>query len=376
MTPLGVAGPPAEDPVYLDHAAMTPVRPEAIAAMAEALRVIGNPSSPHGPGRHARQLVERSRRALGDRLGVGPAQVIFTSGGTEANNLALAGLPGPRLVSAVEHASVLDAVQDTWRAPVDADGVLDLEALASLAQARQPRLVSVMLANNETGVLQPVREAASLAHAQGALLHCDAVQAFGKVPVTLEELGADLISISAHKLGGPPGVGALIVRPGIEPQPRQRGGSQEFGRRAGTLNLPAIVGFAAALDLATDWQAIARLRDALERQVLELRPDVLCLSSGVLRLPNLSCLITPGLAGELQLMALDLAGVAVSVGAACSSGKVGPSTVLAAMGLPTALARCAVRVSLGWTSKPAHVDRFVEAWSAQVGRSAAGRMVG
>jgi cysteine desulfurase len=371
-----MSGPSVDVPVYLDHAATTPVRPEVVGAVADALMVLGNPSSPHGPGRLARQLVERARRDLGERLGVGPARVIFTSGGTEANNLALSGFQGPRLVSAVEHASVLDAAEDTSRSPVDADGVLDLGAFASLLRVRQPRLASVMLANNETGVLQPVREAAKLAHAHGALLHCDAVQAFGKVPVTLEELGADLVSVSAHKLGGPPGVGALIVRPGIDPRPRQRGGGQEFGRRAGTLNLPAIVGFAAALDLATDWQAMARMRATLEQQVLELRPDVLCVGSRVPRLPNVSCLVTPGLAGELHLMALDLAGVAVSVGAACSSGKVGPSTVLAAIGLPTGLARCAVRVSLGWTSKPVDVDRFVEAWSAQVGRSRAGRMVG
>jgi cysteine desulfurase len=341
------------------------------AAMAEAFSVVGNPASPHGPGRLARQLAERARRVLGERLGVAPARVIFTSGGTEANNLALAGFAGPRLVSAVEHLSVLDAVVDTSRAPVDSDGVLDLGALATLLASKRPRLVSVMLANNETGVLQPVREAAKLVHAHDSLLHCDAVQAFGKLPVTLDGLGADLISVSAHKIGGPPGVAALAVRPGIEPEARQRGGGQELGRRAGTLNLPAIVGFAAALDLVTDWPAIERLRDRLERRVLEVRPDAMCVGSSVPRLPNICCLITPGLAGELQLMALDLAGVAVSIGSACSSGRVGPSTVLAAMGLPPALARCAVRVSLGWTSEAAHIERFVDAWSAQVGRSAA-----
>ena len=340
--------------------------------MAEALAVVGNPSSPHGPGRGARQLVERARRALAERLGVSPPQVIFTSGGTEANNLALAGLPGPRLVSAVEHASVLEAAADASRAPVDADGVLDLAALAGLLASRRPRLVSVMLANNETGVLQPVREAARLAHAHDALLHCDAVQAFGKLPVTLEGLGADLITVSAHKLGGPPGVAALAVRPGIELEARQRGGGQEQGRRAGTLNLPAIVGFAAALEPTTDWPEVTRLRDGLERRVRALRPDVLCVGSGVPRLPNLSCLVTPGLAGELQLMALDLAGVAVSIGAACSSGRVGPSTVLAAMGLPPDLARCAVRASLGWSSTARDVDRFVDAWATQVDRSAGG----
>ena len=225
-----------------------------------------------------------------------------------------------------------------------------------------------MLANNETGVIQPVAEAARLVHAAGSLLHCDAVQAFGKLPFTLAALDADLVSVSAHKLGGPPGVGALVLREGIDPQPLQRGGGQEWRRRAGTENLPGIVGFGAALELATDWTAVRCLRDHLEAEVLAIRADVAIVGAVADRLPNVTCLLTPGLAAETQLMALDLAGVAVSSGAACSSGKVGPSHVLNAMGLAPESARCAIRLSLGWSSTPADVARFLQAWAALIKR--------
>lgn len=332
--------------------------------MAEVMLAPGNPSSPHGPGRHARELLERSRRTIARHMGVAHDRVVFTSGGTEANGLALLGFAGPRFVGCTEHASVLDAVPDARRIPVDADGVTDLAALARLLAEERPALVSVMCANNETGVLQPVAEIARLVHAAGGLVHCDAAQAFGKRTCTLAELGVDMVSLSAHKLGGPPGVGALVLRPGLEPAATQRGGGQEGRRRAGTPNLPGIVGFAAAVELAVDWARIAGLRQGLERAVLGCRPDALVAGGGVARLPNIACLVTPGLAGELQVMALDLAGVAVGVGAACSSGRIGPSHVLAAMGLPPALAGSAIRVSLGWNTAPADTARFVAAWSA------------
>ena len=225
-----------------------------------------------------------------------------------------------------------------------------------------------MLANNETGVVQPVAEAAALAHAAGALVHSDAVQAFGKLPVRLDELGVDLLSVSAHKLGGPPGVGALIVRDGVALQPIQRGGGQELRRRSGTENLPGIAGFGAALDVPTDWAAVRPLRDRLESAVLERHPATRIVGAGVPRLPNTSCLLTPGLSAEIQLIALDLAGVAVSSGSACSSGKVGPSHVLAAMGVAEADARCAIRVSLGWATTEADLDRFLEAWTKIISR--------
>jgi cysteine desulfurase len=303
-------------------------------------------------------------------MAVAHDRVVFTSGGTEANGLALFGFPGPKLIGGTEHASVLEPVPDARRIPVDDHGVIDLAALARLLADEPPALVSIMLANNEIGVVQPIREAARLTHAAGALLHCDAAQAFGKLPCTLAELGADLVSLSAHKLGGPPGVGALVMRPGLEPTPMQRGGGQEGHRRAGTPNLPGIVGFAAAAGLATDWARVERLRDGLERRVCERRTDVLIAGGAVTRLPNISCLITPGLAGELQVMALDLAGVAVGVGAACSSGRIGPSHVLAAMGLPSPLARSAVRVSLGWSSVAGDTAQFLDAWSALAVRTA------
>ena len=360
------AGDPGRMPhsVYLDHAAASPVRPEVAAAMAEVLLTPGNPASPHGPGRHARELLERSRRTIAERMGVAHDRVVFTSGGTEANGLALLGFPGPKLVGATEHASVLEVVPDARRIPVDGRGVMDLEALARLLAEEQPGLASVMLANNETGVVQPIAEVARLVHAAGGLLHCDAAQAFGKLPCSLAELGADLASLSAHKLGGPPGVGALVLRPGLEPTPTQRGGGQEGRRRAGTPNLPGIVGFAAAVELTTDWDKVATLRDGLEGAVRAWRPDVVIAGGEMPRLPNISCVITPRLSGELQVMALDLAGVAVGVGAACSSGRIGPSHVLAAMGLPPVLAGSAVRVSLGWSTGSADMARFVEAWSA------------
>jgi cysteine desulfurase len=353
---------------YLDCNATTPVRPEVVAAMAEALAEPGNPSSVHGPGRRARARIEAVRRRLAECLGVAPDRVIFTSGGTEANHLALLGLPGPRLVTAIEHPSVLDAVPDAPRIPVLADGTLDLAVLDDLLVRHQPALVSVMAANNETGVLQPVAEAAALARRHGALLHSDAVQAFAKLPVTLAGLGADLLTVSAHKLGGPPGVGALVLREGIEPAPLQRGGGQEQRRRAGTENVPGIVGFGAALALLTDWQRIAALRDLAEARLKAFHPGVAVVGAGAPRLPNTSCLLTPGFAAETQLMALDLAGVAVSSGAACSSGKVGPSHVLQAMGIAPDDAGCAIRVSLGWSSTEADIDRLVRAWCDLVAR--------
>jgi cysteine desulfurase len=201
------------------------------------------------------------------------------------------------------------------------------------------------------------------------MLHCDAAQALGKLPFTLEVLGADLVSLSAHKLGGPPGVGALVLRPGLEPSPVQRGGGQEAGRRAGTPNTPGIAGFAAALRSTIDWARITALREHLERSARELHPEVRVAGAGADRLPNISCLITPGVPGEVQLMALDLAGVAVGLGSACSSGRIGPSHVLAAMHTPPELARAAIRVSLGWSSRASDVAAFLEAWSAQTARS-------
>jgi cysteine desulfurase len=350
---------------YLDWNATAPLRPEAVTAVGAALALGGNPSSVHRRGREARQLVERSREAVAALVSAPADGVVFTSGGTEANHLALFGSGRERvLVSAVEHSSVLEAVPDAGRIPVDGNGIVDLAALtALLASDARPALVSVMLANNETGVTQPVREIAELAHAHGALFHCDTVQAIGKIPVSLDETGADLLTLSAHKTGGPAGIGALVIAGGIEVAPLSRGGGQERNRRAGTENLAGIAGFAAAAaacDIA-EYQRIGDLRDRLEAQLL---PYAIVIAGTAPRLPNTSAIAMPEVPAETQIIALDLDGVMVSAGAACSSGKVGPSHVLAAMGVAPEIASATIRVSLGWSTTEADIAHFLDAWTA------------
>ncbi|HYH21008.1 MAG TPA: cysteine desulfurase family protein [Azospirillum sp.] len=359
--------------VYLDYNASAPLKPAVKAAVAAALDLIGNPSSVHGHGRAARRALDEARGAVAALAGVAPTRVVFTSGGTEANNLALRGFPGRRvLVSAVEHDSVLGAVPDAERLPVDAHGVVDLMALERRLAEGGPALVSLQRVNNETGVIQPVVEAARIAHAHGAVLHCDAVQAAGRLPLGMAALGADLITLSAHKIGGPAGAGALLVGEGLDPQPLLRGGGQERRRRAGTENLLGLVGFGAAAALAAEDLAraadLAVLRDSLQAQVLNSVPGVRVMGAGAERVGNVACLALPGVPGETQVMALDLAGISVSAGAACSSGKVKVSHVLAAMGADAATAGSAVRVSLGWGSGAADVERFVAAYAAMAAR--------
>jgi cysteine desulfurase len=363
--------------VYLDYNATAPIRPEALAAMTAVLAEPGNASSVHGPGRRARRLVEAARAQVAALVNADPAWVIFTSGGTEANNHALAGLPAAQiLISAGEHDSVRQAAPAAQRIPLTPDGVVDLEALAALLQeAPAGTLVSVMLANNETGVIQPLREVAALAHAAGAWVHCDAVQAAGKIPLDMQDLGVDLLSLSAHKLGGPPGIGALVAHPDLPLQPLLRGGGQERRRRAGTENLPGIAGFGAAAETALQelptFQKLAELRDSLEREISLIAPDIKVFGGQARRLPNTACLALAGLPAETQLMALDLAGVAVSSGAACSSGKVQPSHVLAAMGASAEEAGAAIRVSLGWASTSEDIDLLLCAWGDLYRRSQA-----
>ncbi len=351
---------------YLDYNASAPLRPPVREAMAGALDLIGNPSSVHGFGRACRAAIERARRAVAALVAARPDQIIFTSGGTEANRLALGAVDAAvRVVSAIEHESVLAAAPEAARVPVDGQGLIDLSALdALLATAPQPALVSVMLVNNETGVIQPVPEAAALVHRHGGWLHCDAVQAAGRLPLDLGALGADLLTLSAHKLGGPAGVGALVVRDGLPLTAPPGGGGQERRRRAGTENLVGIVGFGRAAELAPDdlpgLTRLAGWRDRLEREVQALTPLVQTMGALAPRVATTSCLALPGASAETLVMALDLAGVAVSAGAACSSGKVRPSHVLTAMGAPAAAS--AIRVSLGWASVETDIDRFVAAW--------------
>jgi cysteine desulfurase len=363
--------------IYMDYNASVPVLPEAAAAAYEALLLAGNPSSVHRFGRAARRMMEDARDQVAHSIGASPSEIIFTSGATEANNLAIRGVGRSRvLVSAIEHDSVRACAPMAEVIPVKSSGAVDLEALEQiLADEDRFALVSIMLANNETGVVQPVAEAAELAHRRGALVHCDAVQALGRMPVDVKALGIDLLSLSGHKLGGPTGVGALYVKAGIDLHPLLTGGGQERSRRAGTENLAGIAGFGAAAEIAhRDLGAVERLgalRDALEAGIRITRPDALIFGAGAPRLANTCCVALAGVPAETQVMALDLAGIAVSAGAACSSGKLRPSTVLRAMGVPTDLAASAIRVSLGWKSEPQDVDRFIAAWSGLSARTLA-----
>jgi cysteine desulfurase len=349
---------------YLDHNATSPLRPAAWDAMAEAMRAGGNPSSVHASGRRARAIVDKARREVASLAGAEPSEIVFTSGGTEANNLALSGAGRRRvLISAVEHDSVRRPVPQAEVLPVDGEGVLDLAALErALAASAEPVLVSVMLANNETGVLQPIAEVVRLAQRAGALVHCDAVQAAGKVPVDLRDLGVDYLSLSAHKIGGPTGGGALLVRKGAPLSPALRGGGQESNRRAGTENVAGIAGFGAAAVLVAPGLDLGALRDKLELSLVQIAPAARVFGAGAPRLCNTSCVSMPGVAAETQIMALDLAGVCVSAGAACSSGKVQRSPVLEAMGVPAAEAACAIRISLGWNTESADIERLITAW--------------
>ena len=367
------------DRIYLDWNATTPLRREAREAMAAAWDLCGNPSSVHAEGRQARRLVEEARASIAGAVGALPRNIIFTSGGTEANALALtsglrrgSGLPVKRSVaSAIEHASVLAG----GRFPAEAigtvgvknSGLLDLDRLRAVLEGGPPALVSVMLANNETGAVQPVAEAGEIVHVAGGLLHVDAIQAFAKIPFDINALNADLVTLSAHKIGGPKGVGALVLAEGLLGfEPLLRGGGQELGRRAGTENVAGIAGFGAAVSAAMgamQEQAIRleNLRNRLENS-LRQTADVIVFSDDVTRLPNTTLFTVPGLRAETAVIGFDLAGIAVSSGSACSSGKVQPSYVLEAMGFGPKLAQGAVRISLGWSTSDADIDRCLEAW--------------
>ena len=380
--------------VYLDHNASAPLRESARAAMLAALEICGNPSSIHGEGRAARARVERARGQVAAAVGVRPEHVVFTSGGTEAANLAISpslvreGRGAERLLaSAGEHPCVLlghrfgaDRVE---LAPLRGDGMLDLEAFA--AALRRPgggvALVALQAANNETGVVQPLAEAAALAHAEGAILVCDAVQALGRM--SFESLSAaDVLILSAHKIGGPKGVGALVFDParlhmsgGLV-----RGGGQERGLRGGTENVAGIAGFGAASEEASrslprEASRLKALRETLEAGLRAGAPDLLVFGAAADRLPNTSAFAAPGLKAEMLVAALDLAGAAISSGSACSSGKVAPSHVLSAMGVEPELAACALRASMGWSTSENDVSLFCETFEKTV-RSVRSRRVG
>jgi cysteine desulfurase len=371
-----------QERVYFDWNATAPLRPQAHRAGQDASALTGNPSSVHAEGRAARRVVEQAREEVAQFVAARPADVFFTSSGTEANVLALtpaietAHEKRPRerlLMSAIEHSSVraggrftLESVEEIR---VDVDGRVELAALADAISKSERPLVSLMLANNETGVLQPVAEAAAVVHAAGGLLHVDAVQAVGRMSCDIGALGADLLTLSAHKIGGPKGVGALVrAREDIHfAAPLIRGGGQERGMRAGTENVAGIAAFGAAAraagrELAGEAAHMLALRNSLEEGLRAISPQIVIFGSNAERLPNTTLFALAGVKAETAIIAFDLEGVAVSSGAACSSGKVQPSHVLAAMGVSPPLVRGAVRVSLGWTTTRADVERFLGAW--------------
>ena len=368
------------DRVYLDWNATTPLRPEARQAMAAAWEMAGNPSSVHAEGRQARRLVEDARAAIAAAVGARPQDVVFTSGGTEANALALtpglrrgAGEPVRRLlVSAIEHTSVLSGGRFSPEAigtiQVTGSGLIDIDHLRRLLAVGQPALVSVMLANNETGALQPVGEVADIVHEAGGLLHVDAIQALGKIPFDIKSMKADLVTLSAHKIGGPKGVGALVLADeaqGLEPL--LRGGGQELGRRAGTENVAGICGLRRWRP-RPPWPRWRETQPGCRPCASGLRrgsrqtPGMIVFSEGAPRLPNTTLFTVPGLKAETAVIGFDLGGIAVSSGSACSSGKVQPSHVLAAMGVGRELAQGAVRLSLGWSTSEADIDLALQAW--------------
>ncbi len=353
-------------PVYLDYNATAPVRPEVIARMQEIWAAPMNPSSVHAAGREAKKHLENARKSIADSISAWPNEIMFTASGTEANITALRGIAGKRLlVSAIEHSSVLKARTDAQMIAVDDKGTIDVAALDALLKDGTPALVSVMLANNETGVIQPVREVAEICKKHGALLHCDAVQGLGKMPVDFGVLGVDMMTLSAHKCGGPLGAAALIARRDLAVAPLLTGGGQELGRRAGTENLAAIVGFAAGVELSADRAHILQIRHWLA--FIESEAEAIggvVFGKSAPRLPNTTCVAMPGVSNEVQLMDFDLKGYAVSAGSACSSGRIEGSHVLNAMGVEKSLVASAIRISAGWATTQRDITTFTEIWRA------------
>ncbi len=354
--------------VYLDHNATSPLKPEVRAAMLDVLDGPTNPSSIHAEGQAARRALTRAREQVAALVGAKAEQVYFTSGATEANNWVLRDATGKRiLVSAIEHTSVRDAAPEATLIPVLHSGIVDLAALETLLAAEAtPALVSLMLVNNETGIIQPVAEVAAIAHAHGAQIHVDTVQAVGRIAVDSESLGVDYLTLSAHKIAGPQGMGALVMAGIADLPPWTRGGAQENRRRAGTENVAGGVGFGIAAALACDPETenmrLAALRDRLENELLAIAPELIVIGKDAPRVGNTSLIVLPGFPAETQVIGLDMDGIAVSAGAACSSGKVEPSPVLTAMGYDESVSRSAIRVSLGWTNTAEDIARFVASW--------------
>jgi cysteine desulfurase len=364
----------AKNHIYLDYNATAVVYPEVSSRMQEILAFPANPSSVHYYGREAKKHLENARKTIADAVSAWPNEVIFMGSGTEANNTALRCVAPERqlLVSAIEHSSVMKVRGDALILPVDTSGRLKIDALeAALINAdAQLALVSIMLANNETGVIQPVAEASAICKKYGALLHCDAVQGLGKIAVDFGALGVDMMTISAHKCGGPTGTAALVIRRDLPVKPLLTGGGQELGRRAGTENLAAIAGFAIAVEKSSSGH-MANLRtwlDVLENTVVKHGGTVF--GKGAPRLPNTSCISMPDASNEVQLMDFDLKGFAVSAGSACSSGRIEVSHVLTAMGAEKSLAASAIRISGGWGTQESDIQEFSKTWESSCERLA------
>lgn len=357
--------------IYLDYNATAPMLPAVREAMHALDGLALNPSSVHQAGRLAKKHIEDARQRIAQAISVFPNEIIFMGSGTEANNMVLRGFAQERalLVSAIEHASIHKTgdLLGAAHIPVDAQGVVQLDALKAqlLALGARKALVSVMLANNETGAIQPIREIVAIARAFDALVHVDAVQALGKAPLDCGILGADMFTLSGHKVGGPMGAAVLVVRDKTPVFPMLTGGGQELSRRAGTENVAAIMGLAELVTQVADCpQAIAwqGMRDGLQRELLAIAPDAQVFSAEAPRLPNTLQISMPEVSSETQLMHFDLAGFCVSAGSACSSGRIAPSHVLLAMGVTPDVARTAIRVSLGWQTTDADLDAFVQSW--------------
>lgn len=356
-----------ETHVYLDYNATTPLRPGVKKILIQSMEDYGNPSSIHKLGRINRSRIENTRDIFSAYFRVPPQQIYFTSGGTEANNAVIRAHPNHAIImSSIEHESVYRASDKAFHAPVTADGQIDLAHLESMLQnlSGQPILLSIMMANNETGVLQPIQEVVRLAKKHQAVVHCDAVPALTKIPICLEEMGVDYLTISAHKIGGPKGCGAVILNKNIQLPSLLQGGGQEKGQRAGTENLMGIIGFGQALleAEADDWRHVTILRDLLETIIIQNAPEAVIYGKNAPRLPNTSLMAMPGVEAQKQLIFLDLNGFAVSSGSACSSGKISGSRILKAMGVPEDSCGEAIRVSLGWETSKKQIEGFAKTW--------------
>lgn len=370
---------PNKSLIYLDYNATAPLRPDVKAAMDAVMGQALNPSSIHASGRAARKLVEEARKNI--LRCVNGETLVFCSSGTEANNLALAQADS-HLISSIEHDSIYKTLPNAKLAKVEAEGIIDLEDFEKLLKAEKPKLVSIMLANNETGVIQPIKEIAELAHKYGALVHTDAVQAFGKIDVDFKNLGVDMMTISCHKVGGPVGIAALVHKSSLELKPILFGGGQEKNKRPGTENVPSIVGFGEVSQLLSRQpgasvgvserelarsetihnvsRETSKLRDYLENEILAIAPDAIIYGKSLARLPNTSYIAMPDIEAATQLIHFDTNGICVSSGSACSSGKVEVSRILKAMNAP--LAKNALRISIGWATTPEEIEQFIKSW--------------